>query len=275
MEAVGFPARLELLKGQCSVILHADLDHDFSDANVIEGDPVAYIISANLHRRHLTAEQKRDLIAKLLKMQPERSNNTTAKLAKVDDKTVASVRRELESTSEIPKLGKTVGADGKARPAKHRPMTTKSAKPKPSDAGATLKPSHERAARKLLNLFCEMPVEVQKHFLEVMRDDIGPDHDGNDGDELESSGCQEHADQQNEAREKPVDLMAILDNFTATDFLAVMPVSWRPMLEARVCHHLSATQLVDLLESRLRRDGIHARRYRRFKSLSIDPRQST
>jgi hypothetical protein len=30
-------------------------------------DPYAYVISANIHRRHLTIEQKRELIAKLLK----------------------------------------------------------------------------------------------------------------------------------------------------------------------------------------------------------------
>jgi hypothetical protein len=29
-------------------------------------DPVAYVIGANIHRRHLTAEQRRDLIAKLI-----------------------------------------------------------------------------------------------------------------------------------------------------------------------------------------------------------------
>ena len=36
-------------------------------------DPYAYVISANIHRRHLTAEQKRDLIAKVLKATPEKS----------------------------------------------------------------------------------------------------------------------------------------------------------------------------------------------------------
>src|SRR6516164_633744 len=30
-------------------------------------DAVAYVVSKNIHRRHLTTEQKRDLIAKLLK----------------------------------------------------------------------------------------------------------------------------------------------------------------------------------------------------------------
>jgi ParB/Sulfiredoxin domain len=78
-------------------------------------EPYSYATSANIHRRHLTSEQKRELIAKLLKATPEKSNNSIGKLTKTDDKTVAKVRRKLESTSEIPKLEKTVGQDGKAR----------------------------------------------------------------------------------------------------------------------------------------------------------------
>ena len=78
-------------------------------------DPYAYVLGANLHRRHLTSEQKRELIDKLLKARPEASNNIIAKQIKADNKTVAKRRRKLESTSEIPKLKKTVGADGKAR----------------------------------------------------------------------------------------------------------------------------------------------------------------
>ena len=72
-------------------------------------------MSANIHRRHLTAEQKRESIAKVLKAQPSKSNRTIAKQAKVDDKTVAVVRGKLEATAEIPQLTKTVGKDGKAR----------------------------------------------------------------------------------------------------------------------------------------------------------------
>jgi hypothetical protein len=82
----------------------------------VHGDPYAFVLSANLHRRHLSSEQKRELIAKVLKAKPEASNATVAKQVKADDKTVAKVRRKLESTSEIPKLNKTVGADGKSRP---------------------------------------------------------------------------------------------------------------------------------------------------------------
>jgi hypothetical protein len=78
-----------------------------------ETNPYDFVISANLHRRHLTADQKRELIAKVLKAKPEASNRQIDKQVKADDKTVASVRRDLESVAEIPHLEKTVGADGK------------------------------------------------------------------------------------------------------------------------------------------------------------------
>lgn len=97
-------------------------------------DPFAYVLSLNIHRRHLTTEQRRDLIAKVLKAKPETSNRQIAKQVKADDKTVGKVRRELEATAEVPQLGKTVGADGKARSTK--PKTSKPVvveKPKPND----------------------------------------------------------------------------------------------------------------------------------------------
>jgi hypothetical protein len=78
-------------------------------------DPYAHVISRNIRRRHLTAEQRRDLIEKVLKAKPGQSNRQIAKQTKADDKTVAKVRRELESTAEIPQLEKTTGADGKQR----------------------------------------------------------------------------------------------------------------------------------------------------------------
>ena len=81
------------------------------------GDPYAIALSFNLHRRHLTSAQKRDLISKVLKARPEVSNTTVAKQTMADDKTVAKVRRKLEATSEIPRLEKTTGRDGRSRPA--------------------------------------------------------------------------------------------------------------------------------------------------------------
>src|SRR5262245_13256590 len=86
-------------------------------------DPWQVAISANIKRRHLTAEQKRDLIAKVLKARPEQSDQQIAEQVKADHKTVGKVRKEMESTGDVPQLEKTVGKDGKARkqPAKRKP----------------------------------------------------------------------------------------------------------------------------------------------------------
>src|SRR5215831_17959457 len=80
------------------------------------GDPAAYVVSANIHRRHLNAEQKRDLIAKLLKAQPQKSDRQIAETVKASPTTVGVVRREIESTVQSGQLPpKRIGADGKAR----------------------------------------------------------------------------------------------------------------------------------------------------------------
>jgi hypothetical protein len=117
--------------------LHACDGSDIFDSQAggidhFDGDPYNFVLSANLHRRHLTADQKRDLITKVLKAKPEASNNQIAKQTKTSDKTVAKVRGKLESGSEIPKLEKTTGGDGKEYPVrktikKPEPAITESA----------------------------------------------------------------------------------------------------------------------------------------------------
>jgi site-specific DNA-methyltransferase (adenine-specific) len=77
-------------------------------------------LNLNLQRRHLTREQRRDLIARALKADPARSNNQIATETKSTDKTVAAARARLESTSEIPKLDRTTGKDGRTRRAQRR-----------------------------------------------------------------------------------------------------------------------------------------------------------
>jgi hypothetical protein len=115
-------------------LLAAGLDPAVANRFTVDGtnfvdDPAAYVVSANLHRRHLTREQKCELIARLLKKKPEASNRSIAKQLKVvTDKTVGAVRRAEEATAEIPQLEKTVGADGKTRkrPANKAAPKTKS-----------------------------------------------------------------------------------------------------------------------------------------------------
>jgi hypothetical protein len=84
------------------------------------GDPYAIAASHNVHRRHLNREYKRGLIAKQLKREPEASNNSIGKRLAVDDKTVASVRAELEGRSEIPNVKTRKDTKGRKQPAKKR-----------------------------------------------------------------------------------------------------------------------------------------------------------
>jgi hypothetical protein len=100
-------------------------------------------------------------------------------------------RAQTGETVSVAEMKRIIGGTkGRAQPArKARNATTKrqpNAKPTeadqearddispPSDAEVALKPSHERAARKLLNDFDQAPGEVQRHFLQLTCNDIGP-----------------------------------------------------------------------------------------------------
>jgi len=80
-------------------------------------DPVGFIVASNIHRRHLTATQKRELVGKLLKLNPEKSDRQIAGAAKVDHKTVAKQRRKAEGRGEIPHQTKRTDARGRKQPA--------------------------------------------------------------------------------------------------------------------------------------------------------------
>jgi integrase len=90
-------------------------------------DPADYVISANIHRRHLTAEQKHDLIAKLLKAQPEKSNRQIAKIAKASPTTVGTERAKMEKAGDVSKLDTRVDSKGRKQPAKKKGKSRKPA----------------------------------------------------------------------------------------------------------------------------------------------------
>jgi hypothetical protein len=85
------------------------------------GDPYDLALSLNIQRRHLSAEQKRELIAKMLKAKPESSDRSIAEPLRVDHKTVGAVRHDLEDRGEIPHHDKRTDSRGRQQPAKKKP----------------------------------------------------------------------------------------------------------------------------------------------------------
>jgi DNA modification methylase len=65
----------------------------------------------------MTSEQKRQMVADQLQETPERSNRWVGKQLGVHHATVAAVRAGMQSTGQVIQLSKTLGADGRYRPA--------------------------------------------------------------------------------------------------------------------------------------------------------------
>jgi hypothetical protein len=116
----------KILDGRNRYLACAIAGIDPETVDYIGDDPVGYVISANIHRRHLTAEQKRDLIAKLLKAKPERSDRQIAKQTKTSPTTVGTSRKKVEATGDVSKLDTRTDTRGRQQPST---KPKKSAKP--------------------------------------------------------------------------------------------------------------------------------------------------
>jgi len=127
LEVHGLPENAELLYG--------------------ETDPLAYVVSANLHRRHLTAKQKQGIIATLLKNNPERSDRATAKIVSVSHHTVAAVRADAEARGQIAHVDKRTDTKGRQQPATKK-ATEPPSKPSPkATTPAAIKPASTETSR--------------------------------------------------------------------------------------------------------------------------------
>jgi len=133
MEAVGFTlvrdGKLDPTLGHKALglepltgVAYAELDDDV--------DVYAFVVSRNIHRRHLTAEKKRELIAKLIKATPEKSDLQIAETVKASPTTVGTVRAKMESSGDVSKLDTRQDTKGRKQPAK-RARAPRSEKPPP------------------------------------------------------------------------------------------------------------------------------------------------
>jgi DNA modification methylase/ParB-like chromosome segregation protein Spo0J len=125
----------------------------------------------NLARRHLSVEQRRQVIEQQLRETPQLSDRKIGRSLHVDGKTVGAVRAQMEETAEIPQFDSRMGADGRARPARRAARAKCALCGEPvEEAGRT---SHEacelmRAARE--RAAAEGPLERRD------RADVAPHH---------------------------------------------------------------------------------------------------
>lgn len=95
--------------------LKADIEPEFVEFT--GKDPVAFVYSVNVHRRHLSVEQKLDLVDRLLTEAPERSDRVIAKLAQLHHKTVGRRRAELEARGAGRHAKSRIDSKGRLYPA--------------------------------------------------------------------------------------------------------------------------------------------------------------
>jgi len=96
-------------------------------SRVRNDNPYEYVVGANILRRHLTAEQKDDLLKRLIKAKPEISNRQHAKAVGRSHTHVAAVRAEMEKAGDVAKVATSIDTRGRRQPASKTQLTAGSA----------------------------------------------------------------------------------------------------------------------------------------------------
>ena len=92
-------------------------------------DPYEAAISLNIHRRHLTNEQKRELVEKVLKARPQISDRQIAKQTKTSPTTVGKIRKKSETTGDVSNLDTRTDTKGRKQPSTKPKKSSKPASP--------------------------------------------------------------------------------------------------------------------------------------------------
>lgn len=127
-----------------------------------------HVLALNLDRRHLTREQRKELVARLLVAKPDVSNRQIAEAAKVSHHTVADVREDMQATGQIAQLDRTVGADGKARPA-HKPTAVITTTPKQTQAALNILQASSTEPPRALSTVADLKQAAKESAREASR----------------------------------------------------------------------------------------------------------
>jgi ParB-like chromosome segregation protein Spo0J len=141
----------------------------------------AFILSANVHRRHLSPEDRAKMLQGLIAANPEKSDREIAREAKTDHRAVGRARRKGEATGTIAPVAKRKGKDDRTRkmPAKKAAKPPKEIKPGPKlqaalNGGTDAQQAMEAAAADLgdtINKILDKPSEVSVEQLKAAAGD--------------------------------------------------------------------------------------------------------
>jgi hypothetical protein len=114
---IAFEVIFKKQHGQCLLVADGldPLGSGYSAAEVVLGDPYAYVVSANIARRHLTANDKRRIITALIKANPQKSDRQIAKLVDASPTTVGDERKKT-----CPDLDTSIDTRGRKQKRKRR-----------------------------------------------------------------------------------------------------------------------------------------------------------
>jgi hypothetical protein len=132
---------------------------------VLDGlvDPYAYVVSANIRRRHLTPEERQNALINLIARAPEKSDRQISREVGVDHKTIASARAKGEDVGSFPHVSTRVDSKGRRQPATKRGNKTADQAASPP----AVTPKHNvKNSFDALGWWGSASIEERRHFID-------------------------------------------------------------------------------------------------------------
>jgi ParB-like chromosome segregation protein Spo0J len=238
--------------------LQTGVDPQFKTFEGTEQDARAFVNSKNFHRRHLSPKERRDRLAEFVKANLKKSDRQLAKEAGTTHPTIAKARKHAEATGKALPVETRTGADGKAR----KPPVKKNKAIKPVSVSADVEKSRNEAAARIRGLRGVNEPEARGADPGIdgggnSRQDGSLDGDHRGDDHRDGDRGQHHGQDGGAA----ADIDELQDRLRRQEIqIAGLESEIEELKTATptVVEHLTASQLVDALDNRLRRDGINA-----------------